>query len=425
MERIEFIAVGREVLDGRVIDTNSSFMAQVMKQKGHVARFAQRVGDVMDEVIDAFQVAEARSDFIVVTGGLGPTVDDLTAEAFARYKGVALASRPEAVAQIQARFRSLGRELDPKDSDNLKQAFLPVGARILENPAGTAPGFSWEKDGSRWFFLPGVPKEMRAMLWQHVIAALSENAAYKAMHWATQFTRESELQARIRKQIGIIPPQIEVIFRTRFPENHVGLEMIGHGELGGEFDRLCGEMDRLLAPETFSRASRAEELAPLERVVIEAARSRKARVLTVESCTGGLVAKRLTDISGSSEVVWGGFVTYDDLAKESLGVDPALIAKHGAVSEPVAKAMAEAGRYRAIGAGLQEVEVWSVSLTGIAGPTGGTPEKPVGLCHVAVAGPGGLLAHVQTQAPALRERDENRLYFSQRALDLLWRQLKL
>jgi nicotinamide-nucleotide amidase len=424
---VEILAIGREILDGRVIDTNSVWMAEKLKERGLIPRYGQRVDDDFDRVIEAFEIAQRRSQIILVTGGLGPTADDLTAEAFGRFTGEKLELHPEAMAQLEAWFKRMNRTLLDVQR---KQAYFPKSCRVLENFEGTAPGFARRFDsGQSWYFTPGVPKEMKRMFTEHILPELPRVEGYRSSSWATQFTSEGELQKRLNPVHAILSETegsaFEITYRTRFPENHIGL----HGVCttparNTQYLKLAKEIETLLGEDIFSGGIDKENTL-LEFQVVQKLKAAGAIVATVESCTGGLVANRITDIPGSSAVYWGSWLTYDYRAKEELGVPKDLMIKHGAVSPEVAKALAEAGLVKLTklvsGAGLPVDKLLCVSTTGIAGPGGETPKKPVGLCYVALAKANGetLVEEVLGRPQFLRT--ENKTLFAQRALDLVRR----
>jgi nicotinamide-nucleotide amidase len=306
----------------------------------------------------------------------------------------------------------------PTIATQRKQAMLPAGCRILGNSEGTAPGFLFELAGVSWFFMPGVPKEMKAMFLAEVLSKIPVVEGYRSFNWATQFTSEGELQQRLREITRALPSDFEISYRTRFPENHIGLHGIcGKATLSDRFDESVAKISGLLGHDVFS----AGQLLPLEQVVAELLRRKAAIMATVESCTGGLVANRITDVPGSSEVFWSAWVTYDNRAKIDLGVPERLIETHGAVSAEVAMALASAGlkKLKALGA----AHSICVATTGIAGPTGGSAEKPVGLCFVAIARDGHPPEAEEVRSRIGLRRNENKLFFSQKALELVRRSL--
>lgn len=411
---IEILAIGREILDGRVVDTNSVWLAEKLKERGLVPRFAQRVDDDLERVVEAFKIAGRRSEVILVTGGLGPTADDLTAEAFARFLGKPLEWNAEAFSQMAAFFRKLDR---PMIEQQRKQALLPRSCLVLENTQGTAPGFALRKGKTAWYFMPGVPKEMKAMFLAHVLPDLPKIEGYRSSTWATQFTSEGELQARLSSVHQALRPGFEMTYRTRYPENHVGLHALCASERDREaYASLATEIEKTLGTTVFSGGI-DQEVQALEAVVLELLVKSRRSFASVESCTGGLIADRITNLSGSSAAFWTTWVTYENRAKEALGVSGELLRSHGAVSAEVARAMAESGLAQLLRLGAPNPIC--VSTTGIAGPSGGSAEKPVGLCYTAVAQAGKPTQTREVRARAGLERSEYKRFFSQNALELV------
>jgi nicotinamide-nucleotide amidase len=421
---IEIITIGREILDGRVIDTNSAFFGQQLTKVGHVPRHFQRVDDIAADIHDAFRLAATRARYVLVSGGLGPTSDDITAEVFAKFLNRPLADHPEAREAVRQAFARIQR---PIHDTQWKQARLPEGVSILPNPHGTAPGFTLSCDGVTWFFMPGVPREMYPMFLDHVLPQIPPDAHFQKWMWMTHFTSEGELQHRLGDIIASLPAELSFFYRTRFPENHLGLSgSCPTPELKKSFAETVDRVSERLGADVYSE----DELLTLERSVGTLAESQGVFLVSVESCTGGLVAHRLTDMAGASKSYWGSFVTYDNEAKESLAESVGLgepmrqaLEKHGAVSEETAAVMARAGAQQF----LQKrpaAKVLAVSTTGIAGPDGGSAEKPVGLCFLAISDGKALLASEKFQARPGLARDQLKLLFSQKALDLLRLSLK-
>ena len=416
---VEIITIGREILDGRVIDTNSVFVAEKLLTRGLVPRFGQRVDDHIDRVIEAFQIAANRSQYVLVTGGLGPTSDDLTIEAFAKFLGKELETNAQAYREVENTFKKLDR---PFLDAQKKQALMPAGSVVMSNPEGTAPGVHYTTQGPRgsvsWFFMPGVPREMKRMLVEKVLPALPQVEGYMSHAWATQFTSEGELQTRlssIQKRLGT---HLELSYRTRFPENHIGLHgLCANPAARAEFETFKSEISTLLGNDVFCQG----ELQNLEEVVVSLLTRRMTKIGTVESCTGGLVAHRLTNVPGISSNFLGSWIVYDNGAKAALGIPYSLIENNGAVSKEVASLLAESGLLRLKELGAREAIC--VATTGIAGPTGGTPEKPVGLCWVAVAHSNKRTRVESIQGRIQLPRSDCKTLFSQKALDMVRRSL--
>jgi nicotinamide-nucleotide amidase len=414
---IEIITIGREILDGRVIDTNSAFLGQELSSIGQVPKFVQRVDDNEVDMIAAFALAASRSKFVLVSGGLGPTSDDLTAFVFAKFLNKPFETNLVAKNQIQAAFERMKR---PIISAQWKQAMLVAGAEVLENPHGTAPGFMYHDGLVAWFFMPGVPRELKPMFLKHVLPKIPADKKFKRSMWITQFTSEGELQQRLAQVIGSLPREISFFYRTRFPENHLGLSgSLSSPELEKSFIESSQQISDLLGHDVFT----TNENQSLERVVIEEAIRTNQHICSVESCTGGLVSSRLTDVSGSSQVFWGSTISYSNDHKvalaESVGLGQEMkrsLETEGAVSKSTAELMAHCGA-RLFLAKNPGGKVLSVSTTGIAGPLGGTDSKPVGTCFISVSNGVTILANHEVRSRVNLMRDQQKLYFSQVALN--------
>jgi nicotinamide-nucleotide amidase len=388
---VEILSQGDEVVTGQVADTNAAWLAEQLTALGFLVVRHTSVGDRIDDLIHAFTAAAERADLVLCTGGLGPTDDDLTAEAvataFERPLALDQAALDDLIAKY-ARFRRVMPEV------NRKQAWLPTGSLRLDNDHGTAPGFAVEERGAWMAFMPGVPREMRHMFADRILPVLRERFAVAPARLVTLRTTgvgESNLQERLA---GVeLPVGMVLSFRTMLPENHVKLRFpAGTSEatiqavtadlaarIGRPLFTVEGLPEGTVLPGVDTRGG---ALIP---ALAHRLLDRGATLATAESCTGGLVAARCTSVAGSSAWFLEGAVTYSNAAKvRQLGVPEALLADHGAVSEPVARAMAE---------GIRSVSgaTFGVSTTGIAGPGGATEGKPVGTVHIAVATPASTL----------------------------------
>jgi nicotinamide-nucleotide amidase len=400
--RIEVLAIGDELLDGRVADTNTLKLATALQPFGLEIRQRTTVRDVTADIVrEARAVAARGTTTCVVSGGLGPTTDDLTAEAFAHLCGVAVERDPETAARIKALVESRGRTLN---ANQLRMADRPAGSQKLDNPAGTAPGFAVTFGGCRFVSLPGVPREFEAML-PAVVAPLTAGSKPLCRRVLRCFgTVESEVDRRLLPLTRSDSP-VRVGYRAKFPEVHVSLTT--EAEHQAAFDDALAFVRKELAELTYGDGD-----APLAAVLVDLLREKRATLATAESCTGGLVADLVTDVPGSSDVFLGGVAAYANAAKtELLGVSTAALDRDGAVSEATVRAMAEGARAR-FGS------TFAVSVSGIAGPTGGTPDKPVGTVWLGLAGPNG------TSAKKLQlwfDRRGNKVASAYAALDLVRR----
>jgi nicotinamide-nucleotide amidase len=373
------LAIGSEMLTPFRVDTNSLFITERLNTIGYDVRLKAVVADDIGELARVIEGALAWADLIVITGGLGPTEDDLTRDAVARVLGLALDVDESIVDRLRDRFARRGMTMP---EINRRQAMVPRGAAVLPNPNGTAPGLWIEKGSAALVLLPGPPREMKPML----EAVIAERLAPKSKG-SGLFRRvlkitgraESDVDAQAAPIYGkwasqTVPISTTILAVLGQIELHLTARAASKAEADAALDPAVLEMQTALGPSVYSVDGR-----PLEHVVGDLLREYRMTIATAESCTGGLLASRLTDVPGSSDYVDRGVVCYSNRAKTDLaGVAEALIAEHGAVSEPVALAMAEGIRSRA-GTNV------GVGITGIAGPGGGTPEKPVGTVAIAVA----------------------------------------
>ncbi|HEX3126369.1 MAG TPA: competence/damage-inducible protein A [Thermoanaerobaculia bacterium] len=408
------LAVGSELLGTDRLDTNSLKLTGVLERYGVELRRKGVVGDSVEEMADELRTLLARYGLVLVTGGLGPTADDVTREAVAQALGRGFVFNEEVLATIERRFREHGRVMP---SVNRKQAEVIEGAVLIPNPRGTAPGMRIEGQGSTLFLFPGVPFELEGMIESDLIPWLAERSAA-----AGNVGRETSTI-----KIACLPESV-VEERVRPAYDEFGREWItilaSPGEIRLRSTAEGPEPERRQRLEAMT--ARLRELAgdavyalreedTLETVVGDLLRKAGATLTVAESCTGGLLAERITRVAGSSDYFLGGAVTYtNDLKTQVLGVPPEMLAEHGAVSEPLARAMAE---------GVRRVfhSDYGAGITGVAGPGGGSEAKPVGTVHIAVAGPDGRLEHRKVRFPGDRERV--RAQSAQLALDLLRRML--
>ena len=372
------IAVGSELLTPFRVDTNSLAITERLNTIGYAVRLKTIVGDTVDELAQVVSSALVWADLIVLTGGLGPTEDDVTRDAVARVLQVPLEEDRAVVERIRARFVRRGMTMP---DINRRQAMVPRGATLLDNANGTAPGLWIEHGRTAIVLLPGPPREMTSML----DAVIAERLAPRS-GGAGLFRRVMKITGRTESDVDQQAQPIYGAWTSRaIPISTTILAMLGQIELhltaraesrasaDAALDAAVVELRTALGDAVYSVDGR-----PLEAVVGELLRARHATIAVAESCTGGLLASRLTDVPGSSDYVERGAVCYSNRAKtEWLGVTEALLARHGAVSEQVAEAMAAGIRSRA------GVTV-GVGVTGIAGPGGGTAEKPVGTVAIAV-----------------------------------------
>jgi nicotinamide-nucleotide amidase len=406
--RAEIIAVGSELLDPLRRETNGGYITGGLRSVGVDVLARTTVADEASWLEQAFRQALSRADVVIATGGLGPTADDLTREAAARAAGRVLNRDAGLLEALEARFARFGRVMAPV---NAQQADLIDGAVSLPNARGSAPGQFLEHQGRLLFLLPGPPGEMQPMFDAQVLPIVRERAGGRAL--VTRVLKIASMGESDVEQI-VAPlyktfenPRTTILGGAGQTELHLTAEGATESEAAARVEELASGIHGLLPGRIFSDDGR-----DLAEVVAALLTERRLTLALAESCTGGLVAVRLTAVPGSSAFLDRGYVTYSNRAKvELLGVDPAVLERHGAVSEETARAMAEGAR-RAAGADL------AVSITGIAGPAGATEDKPVGLVFLALAGD-GLDRVRRAQFPG--ERDRVRAQAAQAALEMVRR----
>ena len=410
---IGILITGSEILDGRVLDTNSHFLIQECEEQALPVRHTLSCGDVKSDIQECLHFLSARVDAIIVSGGLGPTSDDVTTEAMAEFCGEALALREEVLREIEELFRSRKRPMDPS---NRKQAIFPISARVLPNPVGTAPGF-WmtvDKSGQKRhiFVLPGVPSELRAMMRSTVFPTLKD--IQRDLGIVSQ-KRHSHMfrilglpESVVGSRVSAVekPDEVVISYRAHFPEIQVLLKSYA--------DLTSAYLDQLRlavgAEFIFSEDSTRGLVDAIQMLMC----SRNHTLSVAESCTGGLIGSLLTAVPGSSRYFLGGALTYSNALKTNmLRVDPEIIAARGAVSFEVAKEMA-------LGARQVYGSDFAISVTGVAGPEGGSPEKPVGTFFVGFSSKSEALSyHCFVQG----SRDRVRTFAAYTALDILRRKI--
>ncbi|MFN8059379.1 MAG: competence/damage-inducible protein A [Vicinamibacterales bacterium] len=414
LARAEIVAIGTELVSSPKPETNSLFIAERLNEIGIEVAAKVVVRDELDDVVAVFRQALERSDVVIATGGLGPTDDDLTRLAIARVLDLPLDEDPRIVADLRERFAK--RRL-PMPAINLRQAQVLRGAEVLPNPQGSAPGQWIAVKSQRVALLPGPPREMTPMLVDHVLPRLRElGGRHRLFKRLVRVAGgESAVEERVRALFGewrrsAVPIACTTLAAFGSVELHLTTRSDDAAAAEEALDRAVDELRERLGDDVYSTAGET-----IEEVVGRQLLARGWRVALAESCTAGAVTARLVNVPGSSAYVDCAAVTYSNRAKsDMLGVPPETIAAHGAVSEPVAAAMAVGIRDRA------GVDV-GVAITGIAGPGGGTPEKPVGTVVVAIAAPGADTLVKTLTLPG--GRAQVRHVTTQSTLDLLRRVL--
>lgn len=367
MLNIQLLLTGNELMSGDIIDTNSVYIAQELKNLGVELHRKVTVGDSLELLVNEMESLSQQADIVIVNGGLGPTVDDMTAQALAKLTGKPLTLHPTALEQLKAWCVKRSYELI---GPNMKQALLPACSDIVYNPIGSAPGFSVIHNNCQFICTPGVPVELKAMLKDSILADIATRLPNE-LQTVTQKLKvfgigESSLQRLINEQLPDWPEELELGFRASMPLLEV--KLTSRTSISSElrntwYDKLKGLFGQHIVSETEGS---------LPYTLVNELIQRGKSITTVESCTGGLMASMLTNISGSSQVFEAGFVTYSNKMKSTLvNVNPETIAAHGAVSKEVVTEMLK-GALAISGAD------YGIAVSGVAGPSGGTKEKPVG-----------------------------------------------
>jgi nicotinamide-nucleotide amidase len=407
---------------GNITNGNARWLAEQLAALGIPHLRQQVVGDNRERLMAAVREAAGRCRLLITTGGLGPTPDDLTTEAIAAAFDTPLAERPEVWADIQAKLAARGRPVTPSLR---RQALLPVGAELLPNATGSAPGMIWSPDLTRLSFpvqagftvitFPGVPSEMQAMWTATAVPWLQRSGLAEGVFASRMLRFWGVAESSLAEQVADLLDSPNPTVAPYAGAGEVKLRLTARGASQAEAEALLGPIEA----EIRARAGQAcfgSDDDSLASVVLELLRRRGQTLAVAESCTGGGLGAALAAVPGASNVFLGGVIAYANSIKEGLlGVPPELLAVHGAVSDPVAQAMAEGAR-RATGA------IWAVAVTGIAGPGGGSAEKPVGLVHLAIAGPDGCMSE-GVRFGASRGRSWIQLLTAGEALDRLRRRL--
>jgi nicotinamide-nucleotide amidase len=410
----EIIAVGSELLTPYRQDTNSLYLTEKLNELGIEVRFKSIVGDDRNSIGSAAKLAMRRSDLIVLSGGLGPTEDDVTREAVAGALGVELKSDSEVLAKLEARFAKRVYKMTP---NNRKQADVIAGATVLPNSMGSAPGQwisgKYEGNDRIVILLPGVPYELKALFEAECIPRLSATAGRQHIAMRTlkmAMFGESQVDARVAP-IYTAYRDVETTILASGGEIqlHLRCRKESESEAEARVEELAGKIEDEMGDAIFSRKGET-----IEQIVSYLLQMRGMTLATAESCTGGLLAQRITSLSGSSRYYLGGVVVYsNELKMEFADVPEGLLEKHGAVSREVASALAEGIRKRCHSS-------YGIGITGVAGPSGGTEQKPVGLVYIGLAGEEGIQV---VERNFLGDRVRIRQFATQQALEMIRRAL--
>lgn len=410
----EIICVGTELLLGEILNSNVQFLAQELAQLGIPHYYQTVVGDNLQRIHQVMETALQRASILIFTGGLGPTTDDLTTEAIAAFFKTPLQERPEIIADITEKFSKIGRIMA---ANNRKQALLPQGADILANPTGTAPGLIWQpQPGITLLTFPGVPSEMKRM-WQETAIPYLKSQGWGQTSIYSQVLRfrgigESTLAEKVAPFFELENPTVAPYAGLGEVRLRISSRASSEVEALAEIAPIAAQIQAIAGWDYFGKDDDT-----LGSVVGEKLRQKGQTVSVAESCTGGGLGAMLTEVAGSSDYFWGGVIAYDNRVKVSfLGVNPQDLAQYGAVSSLVAEQMA-------LGVKTRLGTDWGISITGIAGPGGGSEQKPVGLVYIGLATPDGTVISQEHRFGAIRGREAVRYLGACTALDQLRRQL--
>ena len=395
---VEILSIGTELLLGNIVNTNAQWISEQLSQLG-LNHFRQStVGDNCDRIVKVIQEISKRSNLLITTGGLGPTPDDLTTEAIAKSFNVSLFERPHLWDEIKQKLS--GSKLQDHSSSLRKQCFFPKNAQIINNPRGTAPGMIWEPiKGFTILTFPGVPSEMKNMweetAFEFIKTKFSDNNSFFSNTLKFAGIGESSVAEKINDLLNLKNPTVAPYANL----GEVKLRITARAKNEVEAKNIIKPVKEKLKKE-FSKYIFGEDNDTLQSVLIKELIKRKQTIVFAESCTGGLLSSSITSISGSSQVFQGSIVSYsNDLKNSLLNISKDKLNKYGAVSEEVCEAMA-------INVKAKLNADWAIAISGIAGPNGGTQEKPVGLVFISIAGPNNHISNIKKIFNSTRNRTE-------------------
>ena len=410
----EIICVGTELLLGEILNSNAQFLAEEFAQLGIPHYYQTTVGDNPQRIHQVIATAIQRSSILIFTGGLGPTPDDLTTEAIADFFETPLIERPEIIADITEKFTRINR---PIAENNYKQALLPQGADILDNPTGTAPGLIWQpRPGITLLTFPGVPSEMKRM-WKDIAVPYLKSQGWGKERIYSQVLRfrgigESSLAEKVAPLFELKNPTVAPYAVLGEVRLRVSSKATSEAEALEAIEPVATQIREIAGLDYFGQDEET-----IASVVGKLLLEKGQTVSVAESCTGGGLGAMFTEIPGSSYYFYGGIIAYDNQVKiKLLGVNPEDLANFGAVSPEVAEQMA-------LGVKHSLQTDWGLSITGIAGPEGGTDSKPVGLVYLGIADPQGKVESLKFQFGDTRGRSGIRYLSASNALDQLRRRL--
>ena len=409
---VELISTGSELLLGDQLNTNVSWLAKEFNKKGYTIAYQSVVGDNASRMAEVFRMAQSRADLVVVTGGLGPTQGDITRQVLGQVTGLALEFNPEAMAVVEGAFARLGQAVP---SQACREAILPMGSHVLDNPVGVAPGLVLDVDDTSFVLLPGPPAEMKGMVKSSLFPYLDKRFGSQGLihshRYAIYGLPESVLESTL---MDLVKAQSNPTIAFLIKAGYIELRLTAKAASLEEAEALLEPWDRIVHQRLEAHIGRSLDL-PVEDLLKTLLEGSGKMIATAESCTSGLVGKRIGNTPGSSEYFNGGIISYSNEVKHHvLGVDQELLDIYGAVSEPVAKMMAE-------GAARVTNSTYAVSTTGIAGPGGGTPDKPVGLVWFGVTGPHGTRSYKRI---FIGDRESIRQSAAESALYFLYEYIK-
>ncbi|MCB9068130.1 MAG: competence/damage-inducible protein A [Calditrichae bacterium] len=402
------ISIGNELLNGRTVNSNATFIGGKLFEIGVRVREIFTIRDEPESITNALTAALATNQIVLVTGGLGPTHDDITKKVIAGYFDSKLIFDESIVQRIEQKFRERGMRMP---ETNREQGFVPETATLIDNPVGTAPGLHFRQNGSHIFAMPGVPREMRAMVTDYILPLLSSEFQLKPTEtrlFRTTRIPESGIYERCQHFLDEFS-DLEIAFLPKFTGVDIRVTLPAIGDFSEKIAAFEQKLTQTIGKYIFTTEEDA-----MEATVGKLLKSQNLTLSVAESCTGGLIQQQITSVAGSSDYFSGGVVSYSNESKiKLLGVSPAALEKYGAVSEIVAQQMAE-GIRQSLGTDF------GISTTGIAGPGGGTAEKPVGLIFIGLATPDGTVVR---QFNLGKDRHINQQQTAIFALDMLRRRL--
>jgi nicotinamide-nucleotide amidase len=406
------LTIGEEILYGHILDTNANFISNAFSEVGIKVVMHLSVGDIYNDILDALKIAEARSDVVVITGGLGPTNDDITKKCLSNYFKSEIKLNQKVFEDLSYYFKKRGF---PFTESNQKQAYLPENALVISNEMGTAPGMWFEKDNTIFVSMPGVPHEMKYLVEKKIIPKLTvvfqSNIIYHKLIM-TAGIGESWLAEKIEKWESSLPENISLAYLPSYGQ--VKLRLTARGEdkqfLIDEVKSYTNSLQKYIGQYIYG-----EDGETIQEAIGKKLTSNKQTLSTVESCTGGYISHLITSVPGSSVYYKGAVIAYSNDIKESIiNVRSETLQNFGAVSEETVKEMADGIRKKF-------KTDYAVATSGIAGPGGGTADKPVGTVWIAIAGPDGSM--LTKKLTILKDRLSNIKYSSVTALVLLWQRI--